>query len=126
MPPWLRACAVALVDRSRGRPRHPVAGPSRGSRATTNHRSRFARRFIRSRAASTLHRSTGSPLSDIGTDMSRWVTEKHITSGDTLALENKNSGGRLRRGCEFVDTRGDKPPRGDTAAGETTEDGISP
>ena len=74
----------------------------------------------------------GSPVhplklvSDIGTDMSRWVTEKHFTSGDTLALKNKIAGGRLLGGCEFFDTRGDKPPRGDTAAGETTEGGISP
>ncbi|MGH8654626.1 MAG: hypothetical protein ACREYE_21760 [Gammaproteobacteria bacterium] len=30
------------------------------------------------------------------------------------------------RGCEFFDIRGDKPPRGDTGAGETSAGGMSP
>lgn len=34
-------------------------------------------------------------LSEIGTDMSRWPTEKHCTSWLTLAPKNKISGGRL-------------------------------
>lgn len=34
-------------------------------------------------------------LSEIGTDMSRWPTEKHFTSWLTLAPHNKVSGGRL-------------------------------
>jgi transposase len=34
-------------------------------------------------------------LSEIGTDMSRWPTEKHFTSWMTLAPKNKISGGRL-------------------------------
>lgn len=34
-------------------------------------------------------------VSEIGTDMSRWVTEKHFTSWLTLAPKNKISGGRL-------------------------------
>jgi hypothetical protein len=34
-------------------------------------------------------------LSEIGTDMSRWPTEKHFTSWLTLAPRNKVSGGRL-------------------------------
>jgi hypothetical protein len=34
-------------------------------------------------------------LSEIGTDMSRWPTEKHFTSWLTLAPKNKMSGGRL-------------------------------
>jgi transposase len=34
-------------------------------------------------------------LSEIGTDMSRWATEKHFTSWLTLAPNNKISGGRL-------------------------------
>jgi transposase len=34
-------------------------------------------------------------LSEIGTDMSRWPTEKHFTSWLTLAPQNKISGGRL-------------------------------
>jgi transposase len=34
-------------------------------------------------------------LSEIGTDMSRWPTEKHFTSWLTLAPKNKISGGRL-------------------------------
>ena len=34
-------------------------------------------------------------LSEIGTDMSRWPTEKHFTSWLTLAPHNKISGGRL-------------------------------
>lgn len=34
-------------------------------------------------------------LSEIGTDMSRWPTEKHFTSWLTLAPNNKISGGRL-------------------------------
>lgn len=34
-------------------------------------------------------------LSEIGTDMSRWATEKHFTSWLTLAPKNKISGGRL-------------------------------
>jgi transposase len=57
-----------------------------------------------------LHRITGTDLtqlhaigsysglkliSEIGTDMSRWPTEKHFTSWLTLAPKNKISGGRL-------------------------------
>ena len=34
-------------------------------------------------------------LSEIGTDMTRWPTEKHFTSWLTLAPQNKISGGRL-------------------------------
>jgi transposase len=34
-------------------------------------------------------------LAEIGTDMSRWPTEKHFTSWLTLAPHNKISGGRL-------------------------------
>jgi transposase len=34
-------------------------------------------------------------ISEIGTDMSRWATEKHFTSWLTLAPRNKISGGRL-------------------------------
>ncbi len=34
-------------------------------------------------------------LSEIGTDMTRWPTEKHVTSWLTLAPQNKISGGRL-------------------------------
>jgi len=34
-------------------------------------------------------------LGEIGTDMSRWPTEKHFTSWLTLAPHNKISGGRL-------------------------------
>ena len=34
-------------------------------------------------------------LSDVGTDMSRWPSEKHFTSWLTLAPKNKISGGRL-------------------------------
>jgi transposase len=34
-------------------------------------------------------------LAEIGTDMSRWPTEKHFTSWLTLAPQNKISGGRL-------------------------------
>jgi len=34
-------------------------------------------------------------LSEIGTDMTRWATEKHFTSWLTLAPQNKISGGRL-------------------------------
>jgi transposase len=34
-------------------------------------------------------------LSEIGTDMTRWPTEKHFTSWLTLAPHNKVSGGRL-------------------------------
>jgi transposase len=34
-------------------------------------------------------------ISEIGTDMSRWPTEKHFTSWLTLAPKNKISGGRL-------------------------------
>jgi hypothetical protein len=34
-------------------------------------------------------------LSEIGTDMSRWPTEKHFTSWLTVAPKNKISGGRL-------------------------------
>ena len=36
-------------------------------------------------------------LSEIGTDMSRWPTEKHFTSWLTLAPCNRISGGRLLR-----------------------------
>ncbi len=34
-------------------------------------------------------------LSEIGTDMTRWLTDKHFTSWLTLAPQNKISGGRL-------------------------------
>ncbi len=34
-------------------------------------------------------------LSEIGTDMTRWTTDKHFTSWLTLAPQNKISGGRL-------------------------------
>jgi hypothetical protein len=34
-------------------------------------------------------------ISEIGTDMSRWPTERHFTSWTTLAPHNKISGGRL-------------------------------
>ena len=34
-------------------------------------------------------------LSEIGTDMTRWPTDKHFTSWLTLAPQNKISGGRL-------------------------------
>jgi len=34
-------------------------------------------------------------ISEIGTDMSRWATEKHFTSWLTVAPANKISGGRL-------------------------------
>jgi hypothetical protein len=34
-------------------------------------------------------------ISEIGTDMSRWATEKHFTSWLTVAPKNKISGGRL-------------------------------
>jgi transposase len=34
-------------------------------------------------------------ISEIGTDMSRWATEKHFTSWLTLAPQNRISGGRL-------------------------------
>ena len=34
-------------------------------------------------------------ISEIGTDMTRWPTEKHFTSWLTLAPQNKGSGGRL-------------------------------
>ena len=34
-------------------------------------------------------------LSEIGTDMTRWATDKHFTSWLTLAPKNKISGGRL-------------------------------
>ena len=34
-------------------------------------------------------------ISEIGTDMSRWATEKHFTAWLTLAPQNKRSGGRL-------------------------------
>jgi transposase len=34
-------------------------------------------------------------IAEIGTDMSRWATEKHFTSWLTLAPKNKISGGRL-------------------------------
>ena len=36
-------------------------------------------------------------LSEIGTDMTRWPTDKHFTSWLTLAPNNKISGGRLLR-----------------------------
>ena len=36
-------------------------------------------------------------VAEIGTDMSRWATEKHFTSWLTLAPQNKISGGRLLR-----------------------------
>jgi hypothetical protein len=39
--------------------------------------------------------STLRLLAEIGTDMSRWSTEKHFTSWLTLAPHNKISGGRL-------------------------------
>jgi hypothetical protein len=35
------------------------------------------------------------PISEIGTDISRWPTEKHFTSYLTLAPKNKIFGGRL-------------------------------
>ena len=34
-------------------------------------------------------------LSEIGTDMTRWPTDKHFTSWLTLAPKNKVSGGRV-------------------------------
>jgi hypothetical protein len=34
-------------------------------------------------------------ISEIGTDMTRWATEKHFTAWLTLAPQNKVSGGRL-------------------------------
>ena len=37
-------------------------------------------------------------ISEIGTDMSRWATEKHFTSWLALAPNNKISGGRLLSG----------------------------
>ena len=75
---------------------------SRRSRATTNHDSSIR---------APLHQLTGGVdltqidgiapytalklISEIGTDMSRWPTEKHFTSWLTLAPKNKISGGRL-------------------------------
>jgi transposase len=35
-------------------------------------------------------------VAELGTDLSRWPTEKHCTSWLTLAPKNKISGGRLR------------------------------
>ena len=40
-------------------------------------------------------RTRRSSISEIGTDMRRWATEKHFTSWLTLAPKNKISGGRL-------------------------------
>ncbi len=77
------------------------AARRRRSRATTNRASMSGR---------PLHQLTGVDLSqidgigpynalrllsEIGTDMTRWPTEKHFTSWLTLAPQNKISGGRL-------------------------------
>ena len=48
-------------------------------------------------------------VAEIGTDMSRWATEKHFTSWLTLAPQNKISGGRLLRSRT--------PPAANRAAG---------
>ena len=54
-------------------------------------------RWRRPHARSMASRRTppSSLLAEIGTDMSRWPTEKHFTSWLTLAPKNKISGGRL-------------------------------
>jgi transposase len=50
-------------------------------------------------------------LSEIGTDMSRWPTEKHFTSWLTLAPHNKVSGGRLLSSRTQPSARGNRCPR---------------
>jgi transposase len=83
-------------------PTHPLPAP----RSTAKPRRNEPRFDIRS----PLHQLTGVDLTqldaigpysalrllaEIGTDMSRWPTEKHFTSWLTLAPKNKISGGRL-------------------------------
>src|SRR5205814_5572370 len=81
---------------------HPLPAP-RIRRKPRDNEPRFEFRSI-------LHQLTGADLSqidgiqpytalrvlsEIGTDMSRWPTERHFTSWLTLAPRNKISGGRL-------------------------------
>jgi hypothetical protein len=83
-------------------PRDPLPAPRRKTKPRDND-PRFEIR-------SPLHRLTGTDLSqidaigpysalrlvaEIGTDMTRWRTEKHFTAWLTLAPKNKVSGGRL-------------------------------
>lgn len=83
-------------------PKVPLPQP-RSRRTKSDNAPRFEIRAL-------LHRLTGTDLtqidalgpysalrlvSEIGTDMSRWRTEKHFTSWLTLAPKNKVSGGRI-------------------------------
>lgn len=93
----LRQLAAAAAP-----PTSPLPAPSRRLRRQ-GHEPRFELRGY-------LHQLTGADLtqidgigpytalrllSEIGTDMSRWKTERHFTSWLTLAPQNKVSGGRL-------------------------------
>ena len=87
--------------------RPPAATPLPPPRVTKKPRDNEPRFEIRAR----LHQLTGGVdltqidgiapytalklIAEIGTDMSRWPTEKHFTSWLTLAPKNKISGGRL-------------------------------
>ncbi|MGH7261114.1 MAG: hypothetical protein ACREI9_10590, partial [Nitrospiraceae bacterium] len=51
------------------------------------------------------------------------LTRPEDSSRQTLTLDRAHL---QLRGCEFFDIRGDKPPREDTGAGETSAGGMSP
>jgi len=87
---------------SQAEPKTPLAAP-RARRSKSGNAPQFDIRQL-------LHRLTGADLtqidalgpysalrlvSEIGTDMTRWPTEKHFTSWLTLAPRNKVSGGKI-------------------------------
>ena len=94
---------LAQLGRHRRRHRRPAARrPASAEAPATTIRASTSGRRCTSSPASTCPKSTASGpttrsacSSEIGTDMTRWPTEKHFTSWLTLAPQNKVSGGRL-------------------------------
>jgi transposase len=105
----LTACDTAIeaqltrLTATASTPSTPLPPPRRRPKAREKNEPRFDLR-------TPLHQLTGADLSqidgigpynalrllaEIGTDMTRWPTEKHFTSWLTLAPHNKISGGRL-------------------------------
>ena len=94
---WTKpASRPSLLERINPNAAASIAGPKRTTSPSppTVTRPRCARSRP-SRRSSIGPYSALRLLAEIGTDMSRWPTEKHFTSGLTLAPHNKISGGRL-------------------------------
>jgi transposase len=105
----LAACDTA-IERHLAQLTATVTAPTTPLPPTRRRRSAREKNQPRFDVRSPLHALTGADLSqidgmgpynalrllsEIGTDMSRWPTEKHFTSWLTLAPHNKISGGRL-------------------------------